>query len=172
VRRLNGTSLTIDTVALLDIPFFLDAATFYEYCSAVFAHNADLARAVPAGGLFETVAHPALDPRGLPWSQAPFVFFHLRDDRAANYAALERLVIDEAAERGLALERGGSFGFRGHRCEAVVLQGAARNGVFKVALGARSGPSIDGIVRLLREIAAFPSVAAARDAFGTAHVTR
>jgi len=172
VRRLNGTSLTIDTVALLDIPFFLDAATFYEYCSAVFAHNADLARAVPAGGLFETVAHPALDPRGLPWSQAPFVFFHLRDDRAANYAALERLVIDEAAERGLALERGGSFGFRGHRCEAVVLQGAARNGVFKVALGARSGPSIDGIVRLLREIAAFPSVAAASDAFGTAHVTR
>jgi hypothetical protein len=49
VRRLNGTALTIDTVALLDIPFFLDPATFYEHCTAVFAHNARLARAVRTG---------------------------------------------------------------------------------------------------------------------------
>jgi hypothetical protein len=163
IRRLNGTSLTIDTVALLDIPFFLDAATFYEYSSAVFAHNARLAGAVPAGGVFETIAHPSLDARGLPWAQAPFVFFHLREDAPDRYVELERLVIDEARARGLALERGGSFGFRGHRCEAVMLEGAARNGVFKVALGARSGPSVDGVVRLLSEIGTFPDVATARD---------
>jgi hypothetical protein len=164
VRRLNGTALTIDTVALLDIPFFLDPATFYEYSTAVFAHNARLARAVRAGGLFEAVAHPALDPRGLPSAQAPFVFFHLRDDDPARYAELEELVIEEATVRGLALERGGSFGFRGHRCEAVSLAGAAVKGVFKVALGARAGPSLEGIIILLAEIAAFPRVAAARDA--------
>lgn len=164
VRRLNGTALTIDTVALLDIPFFLDAATFHEYCTPVFAHNARLARAVPAGGLFETIAHPGLDPQGNPAAQAPFVFFHLREDEAVRYTDLERLVLDRASARGLALERGGSFGFRGHRCEAVHLDGAARNGVFKVALGARSGPSVDGIITLLADIAAFPTVAAARSA--------
>ncbi len=162
VRRLNGTALTIDTVALLDVPFFLDPASFYEYSTAVFAHNARLARAVPAGGCFATIAHPALDARTLPWAQAPFVFFHLRDDEAARYTELERLVVDVAAARGLALERGGSFGFRGHRCEAIVLEGAARNGVFKVALGARSGPSLEGLVTLLAEIGTYPTVEAAR----------
>ena len=161
VRRLNGTALTIDTVALLDVPFFLDAATFYDYCSAVFTHNARLAQAVSSGGIFETIAHPALDTRNLPWAQSPFVFFHLRDDDPARYADLERLVVELAAARGLALERGGSFGFRGHRCEAVNLAGGARKGVFKVALGARSGPSVDGIITLFADIATFPSVAAA-----------
>ena len=167
VRRLNGTSLTIDTVALLDVPFFLDREIFSEYCAAVFRHNAQLARAVPAGGLFKTVAHPSLDPRSLPWAQTPFVFFHLRDDDPEAYLELERLIIGAAEARGLAIERGGSFGFRGHRCEAVLLEGAARSGVFKVALGARSGPSVAGIIALLAEIAAFPSVDAARDGLGT-----
>jgi hypothetical protein len=169
VRRLNGTALTIDTVALLDVPFFLDPATFYEYSSAVFAHNARLARSVSAGQLFETIAHPALDARGLPWAQAPFVFFHLRDDEPACYAELESLVVEVAARRGLALERGGSFGFRGHRCEAIALDGAARNGLFKVALGARSGPSVDGIIALLIEIAAFSSIETARHSLVGAH---
>jgi hypothetical protein len=162
VRRLNGTSLTIDAVALLDLPFFLDPATFYEYSSAVFANNARLAQAVRAGGCFETVAHPSLDARALPWAQAPFVFFHLRDDEPARYAELERLVVDEAAARGLAIERGGSFGFRGHRCEAITLDGGDRRGVFKVALGARSGPSLERIIALMSEIAIYPSVADAR----------
>ena len=163
VQRLNGTALTVDTVALLDVPFFLDPGSFYDYCAAVFAHNARLAQAVPSGGLFETIAHPSLDPRGLPWAQAPFVFFHMRDDQPARYGEIERLVMERAAARGLALERGGSFGFRGHRCEAIVLAGGERSGVFKIALGARSGPSLEGVVALMTEIAAFPSVAAARE---------
>lgn len=172
VRRLNGTSITIDTVALLDLPFFLDPATFYEYCSAVFDTNARLANAVRTGGCFELIAHPSLDVRGLPWAQAPFVFFHLRDDEPARYAELERLVVEEAAARGLAIERGGSFGFRGHRCEAIVLEGAARNGVFKVALGARGGPSLDGIIALMSEIAEHPTVGAARAALTMARTSR
>jgi hypothetical protein len=157
---------------LLDLPFFLDPATFYEYCTAVFAHNARLAHAVAPGGIFETVAHPILDARSFPWAQAPFVFFHLREDEAACYADLELLVLEEAEARGLALERGGSFGFRGHRCEAIVLDDAARKGIFKIALGARSGPSVDGIVALLAEIAAFPSVEAAREALLSARFER
>jgi hypothetical protein len=83
LRRLNGTALTIDAVALLDTPFFLYSAMFYEYCTAVFAHNARLARGVPAGGVFKTVADPALDARNLPWAQAPFVFFHLCPTRSS-----------------------------------------------------------------------------------------
>jgi hypothetical protein len=90
------------------------------------------------------------------------VFFHLRDDDPERYAELERLVVDAAAARGLALERGGSFGFRSHRCEAIALDGAVRNGVFKVALGARAGPSLRGIIALMAEIATFPTVRAAR----------
>jgi hypothetical protein len=167
VRRLNGTALTIDTVALLDLPFFLDPATFYDYSSAVFGHNARLARAVSAGGCFEHIAHPSHDPRDFPWAQAPFVFFHLRDDDPDRYADLEGLVIEECAARGLAIERGGSFGFRGHRCEAIVLQDAARSGVFKVALGVRPGPSLDGIIDVMREIGAHPTLADARAAFVT-----
>jgi hypothetical protein len=165
IRRLNGTALTIDTVALLDLPFFLDPATFYDYSSAVFAHNARLARAVSAGGCFERIAHPVQDPRGFPWAQAPFVFFHLRDDDPARYAELEALVIDACAAREVAIERGGSFGFRGHRCEAIVLEGSTRRGVFKVALGARSGPSLEGIIGVMSEIASHPTVADARAAF-------
>jgi hypothetical protein len=164
VRRLNGTALTFDAVALLDVPFFLDPATFYEHSSAVFAHNARLARAIPTGGSVATVAHPCFDPRGLPWAQAPFVFVHLCDDTPEAHIALETLVLDLARRRGLALDRGGSFGFRGHRCEAIVLEGTARRAVFKLALGARAGPSLDGIIALMRDIATFPSVAAARAA--------
>jgi hypothetical protein len=165
VRRLNGTSLTIDTVALLDLPFFLDPAAFYDYCDAVFEHNARLARAITTTGLFETIAHPSTDPRRLPWARAPFVFFHLRDDRPERYTELEALVMETAQSRGLAIERGGSFGFRGHRCEAIVLDQGDRNGVFKIALGARAGPSIDGIIKLMTEIAVWPTVEAARIAF-------
>lgn len=167
LRRLNGTALTIDALALLDVPFFLDPLSLNEYTSALFGHNAALAKAVGAvatGGLFETVAHPSLDQRRLPWAQGPFVFFHLRDDSMARYAELEDVVIGAARKRGLVLDRGGSFGFRGHRCEAIELENEARNGVFKIALGARSGPSLHGIIALMAELAAFQSVADARAA--------
>jgi hypothetical protein len=161
VRRLTGTALPIDSVALLDVPFFLNPVVFRDYTGAVFRHNARLARAVPAGALFETVAHPSSDPRGLPWAQAPFVFFHLREDEPRAYVALEQLVLGEGARRDIVVEGGGSFGFRGHRCEAVVLERGPRRGVLKVALGAREGPSLERLIALLREIAAYPSVAAA-----------
>lgn len=167
LRRLNGTALTVDAIALLDVPFFLDPAALHGYTSAIFRHNAALAEAVTAvaeGGLFETVAHPSLDPRHLAWAQAPFVFFHLRDDDPARYAELEDVVSAAARKRDLVLDRGGSFGFRGHRCEAIELESDARNGVFKIALGARSGPSLHGIIALMAEVAAFRSVADVRAA--------
>jgi hypothetical protein len=167
LRRLNGTALTVDALALLDVPFFLDPSALKDYTSAVFRHNATLAEAVAAvatDGLFESVAHPSLDPRPLVWAQAPFVFFHLRNDDAAQYAELEDVVIAAAQKRGLVLDRGGSFGFRGHRCEAIELENEARNGVFKIALGVRSGPSLHGIIALMTKVATFGSVADARAA--------
>ncbi len=167
IRRLNGTVLTFDATALLDVPFFLCPERFHDYSTAVFANNARLARTVPSTGLFSAVAHPAHDARAFPWAQAPFVFFHLHEDAAERYVALERLVVDCAQARGFALDRGGSFGFRGHRCEAIDLTGGPRNGVFKIALGARSGPSADGITALMAEIARYPTVAAADAALRT-----
>jgi hypothetical protein len=77
VRRLNGTALTIDTVALLDIPFFLDPATFYEHCTAVFAHNARLARAVRTG-----FPRPSLRV-GRTWRRAGHLRDHSRRDDPA-----------------------------------------------------------------------------------------
>jgi hypothetical protein len=124
VRRLAGTALPLDSIALLDVPFFLDPVTFYDYTSAVFTHNAALAQALSEGGVFARVAHPTRhQAAALPWSVAPFVMCHLRDDTAATARALETIVETEALRRGPAFVRGGSFGFRGHRFEAIELEG-------------------------------------------------
>ncbi len=124
LRRLAGTALSLDAIALLDVPFFLDATAFSDYTSAVFDHNEALARALPVGGIFERIAHPALRaPMAMPWAVAPFVMCHLADDTPAAVHAVEAIVDAEARRRGLAFGRGGSFGFRGHRFEAIELQG-------------------------------------------------
>jgi hypothetical protein len=165
-RRLAGTALPVDSIALLDVPFFLDPAAFYEYTDAVFAHNAELANALPHGGMFERVVHPALHPQaGLPWAVAPFVMCHLRDDTPANARGLEEIVEAEARRRGLAFSRGGSFGFRGHRFEAIELDRGRRKVLLKIALGARDGRSRSGITELLTEVGSLPDLHALRRRF-------
>jgi hypothetical protein len=164
VRRLAGTALTLDAIALLDVPFFLDPAAFYEYTAAVFEHNAALARALPEGGIFERIVHPARRAdASMPWAVAPFVMGHLADDRIETARAIEAIVDAEARRRGLAFARGGSFGFRSHRFEAIELAGGRRNALFKIALGARDGPSRAGITSLLREVATMPDLATLRE---------
>lgn len=155
LRRLAGTALGLDAIALLDVSFFLDAAAFYGYTDAVFAHNAGLADRVPEGGLFSRVVHPARSRRrgNVPWAVAPFVMLHLAQDTVEHARTFEAIVESEVRRRGIALERGGSFGFRSHRFEAIALENAERQAIVKIALGARRGPSLDAIGELLAEFA-------------------
>ena len=70
--------------------------------------------------------------------------------------ALEALAdrLDREAEaRGLLIERGGSFGFRGHRYEVIEPE-TGEPPFLRVALGARDGHSCRGVIELMAEFAA------------------
>lgn len=173
-RKIMGNALSLDEMALLDLPWFNDPARLEAFAAPVFAHNARLA-GVLAGvdGLFARVAHPSLSPRaGWQWAESPFVIAHLRaeEDERTNHDLLESAIHHEVGRRGLTVQFGASFGFRHHRFEIVRPFGFARpdggaRGFLKVAMGHRAGPSCDGFIGLLREIAAYPDFAALRRAY-------
>src|SRR5262249_17507741 len=117
---------------------------------AVFANNALLARCLSeVDGLFSQIAHPALGGDGA----APFCLIQLQDDAPESYRKLEAVLAREAKARNLRFDKGGSFGFRGHRYEAILPQAGEITPFLRVALGARGGWSLEGIVDLLCEIA-------------------
>ena len=69
--------------------------------------------------------------------------------------ALEALacrIEDEAKARGLLIERGGSFGFRGHRFEVIEPE-TGEPSFLRVALGARDDHSCAGLIDLMAELA-------------------
>jgi hypothetical protein len=164
MRTIQGTGLSMDEMCLLDAPFFLDPAQFAEYSQAVFRNNALLAHALAGeSGLFARVVHPSLSAQSRqPWAQAPFVVFHLYEDTLATHGHLLAIVAHEARERDLCLHLGSSFGFRGHRFEVILPRLSDKRGLFKVAMGARPGPSRDGVIELFLELAALPDAAALR----------
>lgn len=137
IRGLIGAGLTLDEMAALEAPWFLDPDHAGAYARAVFESNAALARAL--GG----------DRDG----DAPFCVLHLDSDDPAAYRAFERAVEAGAKQRGLLFDRGGSFGFRGHRFEAVIPHAAQGRPFLRIAMGARAGWSCDGIVDLMRGLA-------------------
>ncbi len=136
VRGLIGAGLTLDEMAALEAPWFLDQAHAGAYASAVFASNAALAGALG----IERSGH------------APFCVLHPDDDDPETCRALERVVEAEAKRRGLLFDRGGSFGFRGHRFEAVIPDPAQGRPFLRIAMGARAGWSRDGIIELLARL--------------------
>lgn len=158
IRTITGAGLTFDEISALEAPWFLDPHCFRQYSSAVFANNALLADALKLrrGLMFERILHPRYAQSEAPWAQAPFVTFHLHDGIAAHYKFLERVIAYEAQRRGLLFEIGGSFGFRGHRYEAIIPERAAP--FLRVAMGARQGFSALGAVSLMRDLAAFESI--------------
>jgi hypothetical protein len=107
-------------------------------------------------GLFSQVSHPSLGSDS--GAAAPFVLIQLEDDRPENYKKLEEIIAREAKARKLRFDKGGSFGFRGHRYEAILPQAGEITPFLRVALGARQGWSRDGIIELLCEIAAAKSL--------------
>jgi hypothetical protein len=147
IRTLHGTGLRFADVAALELPLFLDAPATRAYVSRIFAHNARVAEVIAKRpGPFEPVVPPA---RLRPKHGAPYCVFTLRDPRG-SYEELEATLARDIQKRGLVFDRGGSFGFRGHRFEVVRPDG--REPFLRVALGHRAGPSLEGILALFGEL--------------------
>jgi len=163
-RTLTGAGLGLDAMAALDAPWFLDRETARFYADAVFANNALLAeRVAEIDGLFSLISHPALgasndNPPNGNACAAPYCLLQLHEDSPENYRLLEAIIAREAKARNLRLDKGGSFGFRSHRYEAILPQAGEITPFLRVAMGARGGWSRDGIVDLFREIARAPSL--------------
>lgn len=156
IRDLTGGGLTLDELAALSAPWFLDRAYLQHYTAQVFANNATLARAVGAGSkLFDDGCHSSLIS---PSAVAPFCAIRLRRGDAAAHRRLLHHVEKEVNRRGLALASGGSFGFRGNRYELIEPEPNAGEPFLRVAMGFRGGPDRDRIIELFRELAALPAL--------------
>ena len=163
-RQMMGLGLTLEELACLDVPFFLDSVKTLTYAKSVFANNAELALAVQqtvdstANSIIKQVAHPALSAQShFAWACAPFVILHLIADTAANHALLLAILETERRRQEILLFPGGSFGFRHHRFEVIWIKSNQQVGLFKVAMGARQGDSKDATIRLLKQLASYSS---------------
>jgi len=154
IRALTGTGLTLDELAALSAPWFLDRTYLDRYTGQVFENNAALARAIGThSSLFDGRCHPSLLS---PDAMAPFCAFRLREGDVAAHRRLLRHVEAEIARRCLALAKGGSFGFRGHRFELI--EPEPGRPFLRVAMGYRGGPERDRIIGFFRELAALPAL--------------
>ena len=152
IRALTGSGLTLDELAALSAPWFLDRQYLEHYSSRLFANNAALAQAVgTTSKLFDEKSHPSLVS---PDAVAPFCALRLRNGDTTAHRRLLQQIEKDIARRGLALIRGGSFGFRGHRYELIEPEHGAGRPFLRVAMGYRGSANRDGIIDLFREIAA------------------
>lgn len=169
-RTTVGAGLSQNECAALNVPFFLDQASFVRHAARVFENNRHLARALAHVvksdvGLFSHVTHPCLGAaKDEPWAEAPYVNVRYRaDDKSARdflYAVLKY----ESRSRKLCFQAGSSFGFRAHRFEMGFARGVKYNSL-RIAIGSRSGPSLDGVIELFQELAAYPDFTAVRRAY-------
>ena len=151
IRGLTGSGLTLDELAALSAPWFLDRAYFQDYTTAIFAHNAALGSAIGReSAVFEECSHPSLVSAG---AEAPFCAVRLRGGDGAAHRRLLEIVDTEVGQRGLRATRGGSFGFRGHRYELIEPEHEDGVPFLRVALGFRGGRTLDGLIALFRELA-------------------
>lgn len=154
-RATMGLGLTIEQIAALDYPGFLDSGLCEKHSTGIFNNNALLARQLVVGEslLFIAKSHPELqDNNSLPWSIAPFVNVQLRADTDKyDRALLKHVLVREANRRDLTFKPGSSFGFRSHRIETSIQE---KHGIqtIRIAMGCRAGPSLQGTIILLNEI--------------------
>jgi hypothetical protein len=164
LRGLMGTGLTFDEVSALSAPWFMDHVHAGRYVGAVFTNNRRVATSIgDDAALFEARCHPSLEAAA---ADAPFCALRLRDASAANHRRLARILEKEAERRSLLLTPGGSFGFRGHRFEAIEPETGRGSPFLRLAMGWRGGHSSAGIASLIGEIAAFDSIDAVERAYG------
>lgn len=150
MRTLTGAGLRFVDALALEAPFFLDRGATEAYASRVFAHNGALARRIADNNrLFEPICHPALNDEGV----APYCALRLAQRSDAD--GLKRLVATlerEAARRQLLFDRGGSFGFRGHRFELIEPE-TGEAPFLRIAMGYRAGWSCEGVIELIGDVA-------------------
>jgi hypothetical protein len=155
-RAISGGGLPVAASAALDVPFLLDERWTRLHSGQLFRNNARLAERLAAvtGGLFSTVAHPVLDGGG----HAPFVVVELPDDDLADYGLLLAVLRHEVDRRGLIAIHGSSFGFRTTRFETIIPNRSRGQALFKIAAGARTGPSLEAFAQLMAEIGGYRSM--------------
>lgn len=166
-RRVLGMGANLDEVYSVEFPIIGNGRFFRQHCRQVFENNAVLAQAMDGydGPLLKRVVHPSLGAaRDVPWAVSPYVIFVLTEGRSADKRFLRRLLNKLSKERGLTFQSGTSFGFRSHRYEMGFPDNAVE-ATFRVAMGARQGPSVEGVVTLLKDVLGYPSIAALRTAF-------
>lgn len=159
-RGTTGSGPSVADAAALDAPFLFDPAWNRRHAGQVFANNARVAQEIrDVRGIFANVVHPSLQPTPGGISQSPFVIVELAEDTLLNHGLVLAALRREAARRRVRFTHGSSFGFRSHRFETIVPRVAAAQGLFKVAAGARTGPFLDTIIEILREIGGLPDIA-------------
>lgn len=169
-RTTLGVGVSQDEYAALTAPFVLDQPSLVEHADAVFANNRRFAQALAPtikahNALIAEISHPCLGPsRALDWAQAPFVTVRYRGDEDDARAFMRAVLEFESRTRKLSFVPGSSFGFRGHRFE-MGFSGDLKHTTLRVALGARVGPSVDGILKLFQDLCAYPDFAALRKAY-------
>ena len=156
-RTAVGAGLSKVDTAALQAPWFLNGNYFRRYTLAVFDNNARIADDLAGGGrLFANVLHPKFARARCRWAQAPYTLLRLQEPSAENYEYLERVIAFESRRRGIFFERGKGFGSRGHRFQAVIPESGRGTPHLRVAMGARSTPSLERASRLLQDLARFP----------------
>jgi hypothetical protein len=155
-RAALGLGLTLEQIAALDYPGFLDREITDNHCARIFQHNAQLAVQLEVGDdlLFARKSHPALQEQpSRPWAVAPFVYVRLREGSGkADRVFLRKVFSVEGATRGLAFQPGSSFGFRAHRCEMGGIRDQPATETIRFAMGCRKGPSIEKTIEFINEI--------------------
>ena len=154
-RATVGAALSEEAMAALQAPWFLNRDYFRRYSLCIFDNNARVADDLVRGRLFASVLHPQFARSRCRWAQAPYTLLKLQEPSAENYAYLERVIEFESRRRGIFFDRGKGFGYRGHRFEAVTPEAGRGAPFLRVAMGARSTPSLPRAIRLLRELGDF-----------------
>jgi hypothetical protein len=159
LRTVLGLGLTLDEISTLEVPWFLSMPHLRAHTGAVFDNNAVLAQTMAASNrLFAQILHPQFARPNCAWAQSPYCIARLRDAGPDEYRQLERLLVQEATRRGIQFDHGGSFGFRFHRFEAVIPDENMGEPYLRIAMGSRLGPSLQGVIDLMREVAAAPTL--------------
>ena len=167
-RATTGLGLTLEQIAALDYPGYLDRDLCDRHSDSVFANNAQLALELEAGPgmLFIGKHHPALQEYpSRDWAVSPFVNLQLDPNtEQQDRELLKHVLFKEARLRGLSFRPGSSFGFRAHRVETSI-QNEQGTQVIRVAMGCRNGPSVEGTIQLLNDISRMKSFAAIREKY-------